>query len=163
MITYDPARDVTPAFMERVAGWIRQSGEVLVVLRYLGMAGAKDFALCCDRDEFAALVEAAPTGTDIMVFRDQHLPLRGVVDEAFIASALAMIPNGQEYLWITAEVKPGSRISCWGGMGDTHLELRESLEELTGTIVAFGACPDISVADHEGLASAAKGGIDGPR
>lgn len=29
--------------------------------------------------------------------------------------------------------------------------------------VACGLCPDFLVADHDGLISASKGGIDGPR
>ena len=49
MDRYDPERDVTPEFVERVAAWIARSGEVLVVLRYLRAAGSKDFALCRTR------------------------------------------------------------------------------------------------------------------
>jgi hypothetical protein len=113
--------------------------------------------------DFEELVAASPTGTDIEVFRDLQLPLRGVVDEAFIASAIDKIPDGQEYLLVTMDVRPGSRISRWGEIGDSHTELRESLEELRGSEVALGVCPDYCVPDHEGLVSAAKGGIDGPR
>jgi hypothetical protein len=163
MDRYDPARDVTSAFLERVAGWIQRSGEVLVILRYLRAAGAKDFALCRTRDDFEALVEALPTGTDIEVFRDPQLPLRGVVDAAFISSALDAIPEGQEYLVVTMEVGPDSRMSRWGYIGFSHPELRESLEELRGAEVALGVCPAYCVPDHEGLVSTSKGGIDGPR
>jgi hypothetical protein len=163
MDRYDPARDVTSIFLDRVAGWIQQSGEVLVVLRYLRAAGAKDFALCRTTADFELLVDSMPTGTDIEVFRDPQVPIRGIVDEAFIASALRAIPDGQEYLVVTLETRPGSTISSASEMGCSHRELHESLEELMGTAVALGVCPDYCVPDHEGLVSAAKGGIDGPR
>jgi hypothetical protein len=40
MDPYNPNRDVTDQFLEKVADWIRQSGEVLVVLRYLLIGGS---------------------------------------------------------------------------------------------------------------------------
>jgi hypothetical protein len=163
MDRYDPARDVTTAFLERVAEWIQRSGEVLVILRYLRAAGAKDFALCRTRGDFEALVESLPTGTDIEVFRDPQIQLRGVVDQSFTASAVKAISDGQEYLVITMGVRPGSKISRFGDIGLSHAELLESLEGLSGTDVALGVCPAYCVPDHEGLVSAAKGGIDGPR
>ncbi|MSU80449.1 MAG: hypothetical protein EXS16_20470 [Gemmataceae bacterium] len=104
-----------------------------------------------------------PVGADIEVFRDPQLPMRGTVDEAFIASALDAIPDGEEFLVLTMDALPGSGISSRGMMGASHTDLRESLEELRGKRVALGVCPNFCVADHEGLASAAKGGIDGPR
>lgn len=163
MDRYDPARDVTPAFLDRVSGWIEETGEVLVILRYLRAAGAKDFALCRSREDFEGLLGALPIGTDIAVFREPQLPLRGRVDEAFIAAALGAIPDGREYLVVTTAARPGRRICRSGSMGDTHADLREDLEDLIGVHVALGACPAYCVPDHEGLISASRGGIDGPR
>jgi hypothetical protein len=68
--------NVSAAFLDRVADWIVQAGEVLVILRYLRAAGGKDFALCRSSAEFEGLVESVPTGTDIEVFRDPQLPIR---------------------------------------------------------------------------------------
>jgi hypothetical protein len=163
MDQYNPARDVTPAFLERVAAWISEAREVLVIVRYLRAAGAKDFALCRTRQEFESLVKSMPRGTDIEVFRDRQLPLRGVVDEAFIECAVRMIPYGHEYLLVTTETQPGSRISRFGDIGASHVELQESLADLLGSEVALGACPDFCGPDGDGLISAAKDGIDGPR
>jgi hypothetical protein len=163
MDRYNPARDVSSAFLERVAAWINDAGEVLVILRYLRAAGAKDFALCRTRHEFESLVKAAPRGADIEVFRDRQLPLRGLVDDGFIESAVQMIPEGREYLLVTTETQPGSRISRFGDIGASHIELRESLAELMGSEVALGVCPDFCRPDGEGLISASKDGVDGPR
>jgi hypothetical protein len=68
MDKYNPARDVTQAFLDRVAAWIQVSGEVLVVIRYLRAGGAKGFALSRSREDFEALVTAMPVGADIEVF-----------------------------------------------------------------------------------------------
>ena len=165
---YDPERDITPAFLERVFEWIenaRVHGDgVLVVLRYLRAAGAKDFALCFSERDFRALVEAAPRGCDIVVFRDPQLPIRGLVNDKLIASALAAIPDGAEYLLIAREnTRRGSVISRDYEAGESHGELLESLREFDGVEVALGIWPELYVADHEGMISASKGGIDGPR
>ena len=42
MDKYNPARDVTAAFLERVAAWINEAGEALVIVRYLRAGGAKN-------------------------------------------------------------------------------------------------------------------------
>ncbi len=136
---------------------------MLVILRYLRLAGVKGFALCHTAVEFESLIESLPVGTDIEVFRDRQLPLRGRVDQEFIASTLGAIANDQEYLVITKATRPDSRISDWGRTGCSHDDLREDLAEVMGREVAVGLCPHYSVPDHEGLVSAAKGGIDGPR
>ncbi len=133
---YNPARDVTPAFLERVSGWLQRSGEVLIILRYLRAAGAKDFALCRSLGDFEVLVQSLPAGTDIEVFREPQLRHRGVVDDAFIASALDAIRDDQEYLLVTTETLPSSGICRSGEIGCTHADLRESLNDLMGNHVA---------------------------
>ncbi len=163
MDKYNPNRDVTPAFLERVATWISEAGEVLVILRYLRAGGAKDFALCRTRQEFESLVTSVRRGTDIEAFRHRQLPLRGVVDDSFIERAILMIPEGHEYLLVTTETEPGSRISRFHELGGSHAELRESLAELMAAEVALGDCPDYCGPDGDGMISAAKDGIDGPR
>src|SRR5690606_34701033 len=100
---YDPDRDITPKFLETVNSWIEASGEVLVILRYLRAAGARDFGLIDSADRFLRLVEVCPRGTDIIVCRDAPLPLRGRVDDDFIARAKDFIPAGGEYLFVCLE------------------------------------------------------------
>lgn len=109
------------------------------------------------------MVKSVPRGTDIEAFRDRQLPLRGVVNESFIERAVCMIPEGHEYLLVTTETQPGSRISRFGDIGASHADLRESLAELMAAEVALGDCPNFCGPDGDGLISAAKDGIDGPR
>ena len=163
MDRYRPERDISPRFLDQVAGWIAQGGEVLVVLRYLRAAGSKDFAFCHTRSEFELLVDTVGIGTDIVVFREPQLPLRGIVDQQFLEAACQAIPDGSEYLLVSKEVKGDRQVCHFVDIGECHTELRESLNELFGTAAAIGLCPSFCVADHEGLISAAKGGIDGPR
>ena len=163
MDTHNSDRYVSAAYIDRVSEWIRRIGEVFIILRYLRAAGAKDFAFCRSQDDFESLVQSVPTGTDIEVFRDLQLPLRGVVDDAFMAAALGAITDGKEYLLVSVATRPGSIISVFGKTGDSNVELLESLKGLRTTEVAVGACPAFNVEDHDGLITAAKGGIDGPR
>ncbi len=161
--SYDPKRDISSAFLDRVGDWIDRGGEVLIVLRYLCAAGAKDFTLCGSRAELKALVDWAAVGTDIEVFRDRQLPLRGKVSDQFIATILDAIPLGEEYLVVTLEKHSGRPVSRISLFGNDRKDLVDSIRELMGQEVACGVCPNFIVADHEGLISAAKGGIDGPR
>lgn len=160
MSRYNPARNITPAFIERVTDWISVHGEVLVVVRRVG--GFCDFALCRSRAEFEQLVAQITEGTEIIVFRDPQLPIRGPVDETLIARALAVIPDGAEYLAITIATKPGCPLSARVGQGDSHADLKETLRDWWGVDVAVGQ-PDVWIADHEGMISRAKGGVEGPR
>ena len=160
---YDPERDITPRFLETVTAWIEASSELFVVLRYLRAAGAKDYAFIHSSLELRQLIGVCPIRTDIIVFRDRQLPIRGIVTEKLIAESQHLIPDGAEYLCVcTAPESPGDpRLS--GDMGDTHSTLIEDLWDIYESPVAVGLCPPFIGADNDGMISASKGGIDGPR
>lgn len=159
----DKEGEVTPNFLETVGQWIDANSEVFVVLRYLRAAGMKDYAFIKSRDEFAVLVERVSVGTDIIVFRDAQLPLRGRVTREFIARAKELIRDGEEYMFVrlAPERRRDARLS--GTMGERHAELVEDLSEEMGEEVAVGVCPNFINRDNDAMISAAKGGIDGPR
>lgn len=161
-MTHDHDRDITAEFLNHVRKWIDQRGEVLVVLRYLRMAGAKDFALCPSFADFDFIVDSAPLGTDIEVLRDAGLPVRGIVDAAFIDTAVSHVRDDEEYLVLTTEKERSclTRSARWDLL---HVSLRADLNDLLGVEVRMGACPDFMCADQDGLISASKGGINGPR
>jgi len=158
---YNPARDITPAFVDRVADWISTHSEVFVVVRWVG--GFRDFALCRSRADFERIVEIVHNGTELVVFRDRQLPIRGRVNEEFIARALGVIPDGVEYLVITSGTKPDCCLSAGANWGESHTDLQETLRDWLGVEVAAGLCPDFWGAEHEGMISRAKGGVEGPR
>lgn len=163
MDVHHPERDITPEFVAHVAEWITNSGEVLVVLRYLRAAGAKDFALCRTTPDFELLLKNAPIGTDIVVFRDPQLPIRGVINEAFASRILESIHDGEEYLIVTISTGQGTVLCENYRLGDQHADLREVMNDLRGKQVAIGRCPAFWHSDSDTLISASKGGIDGPR
>lgn len=162
-MSHNPDRDVRPAFLATVHEWIAAYGEVFVFLRYLAAAGAKDYAFCTSFPQFEALVDVVPVGTDIEVFRGRQLPHRGAVTDAFTATALATIADGEEFLLVSMETSAGSSISSRSASGDSHEHLREVLSEFRGKNVALGLYPRFWESDSDTLISAAKGGIDGPR
>lgn len=159
---YSPERDVTTKFLETVGRWVDSSSEAFVVLRYLG-SGVKDYAFVKTHSEFATLVEAVPNGTDIIAFRDVQLPLRGKVTADFVARAKAYVRDGDEYMFVRTTPEKAGDIRLFGSMGDTHATLTQDLSEEMDGNVAFGACPRFFDPDNEGMISASKGGIDGPR
>ncbi len=165
MDRYDPSRDVTEQFISKVVNWIGEAGEVLIVLRYLRAAGAKDYALCRSEHEFRRIIELVRVGTDIVVFRRKQLPIRGICTEALIKRACEEIPEGSEYLVLRTNRKSPDDPRLWGDMGDTHVDLRETLEEddVFKSDVAIGPLPPFNDNDNPEMISASKGGIDGPR
>lgn len=163
MSTYDPTRDTSPHFMSKAMEWISERGEVLVVLRYLASAGAKDFIFCRTQEEFTKLVESVAIGTDIIVFQEHQLPIRGGCTPSFIETTLRQLAGCDECLVVRLHIKEPQRLTTSGEMSDSPECLKEILEGLLGEDVAVGPCPNFNVADHETMISAAKGGIDGPR
>ncbi|HEY1122470.1 MAG TPA: hypothetical protein VGE67_12750 [Haloferula sp.] len=166
--TYDPERDVTPAFLGTVGQWIQEGAEpeIFVVLRYLRAGGAKHYAFIKSAADFAALVACVPDGTDIIVFRDPQLPLRGKVTPEFLARAMDHVRDGEEYMFV--RMAPDSRLPAGdlrrsGEFDNSHAELARDWEYETGEEVAFGICPDFMDRDHDRMISASKGGIDGAR
>lgn len=150
--------------MGTVASWIAATGEVLVILRYLCGAGSKDFVICKTDAEFAGLVERAPEGADIIVFRNRQLPLRGIAGEEFIKKATALVPDGVEYLIVRTKPSIEDDPAETGVLGDTHRDMFEDIRNsFMDCEIALGECPNYIVGDHADMISRAKGGVDGPR
>ena len=159
---YKPERDVTPAYVSTVRNWIETTGEVLVIMRYLRAAGAKDYAIVTSAEEFHRLVDVCPIGTDIIVFRDRMLPMRGVVDHFFAKLVRESLPEDLEYLLVKMKPEKPDDPRCVGLCGYVR-HFDSDLEDMVGETIAIGECPNFSRPDNEGMISASKGGIDGPR
>ena len=160
--TYRPERDISDDYRSTVSSWLRGAGELFVVLRYLRAGGAKEYAFIRNDAEFDRLLHVCPVGTDIVVFRDPQLPLRGTVDAAFIDTATERLKEWKEYLFVVLPAKSADDPRLRGEMGDRRT-LVEDLSEYTEQNVAIGACPSFSAPDNESMISRSKGGIDGPR
>jgi hypothetical protein len=135
-------------------------------MRYLRAGGAKDYAFIKSAADFAALVACVPDGTDIIVFRDPQLPLRGKVTPDFLARAMDHVSDGEEYMFVRMAPQsylPADDLRRFGEMGNTHAELARDWDDESGEEIAFGICPRFIEADHDRMISASKGGIDGAR
>lgn len=85
-------------FLEPVERWIAESGEVLALIRLPDAAGNKEFPFFASVPAFREQLALLPPLTCITVFRQQQLPVRGIIDDDFIAAAMASVPDGQEFL-----------------------------------------------------------------
>ena len=129
-------------FLKTLEHWLVGPSELLVQICYSRAAGSKGFEFFMS---FAALSERLsqlPPETCVVVFRQPQLPLRGVVDDAFIRKCLSSIRDGSEFLVVETELRTAGRYSWFhDAAGETHDELRESLEHSRGTPVAVGEYP----------------------
>lgn len=160
---YNPERDLPPRFVQVVTAWLAAADKLFVLLRYLRSAGAKDYAFIHNETEFRQLIEACPEGTDIIVFRDRQLPIRGTVTPELIVETKSHISDGAEYLVVCMSPAEPNDLLLSGSMGDTHATLIEDLCDINGKPVALGLCPRFIDADNDAMISASKAGIDGPR
>ena len=99
-----------------------------------------------------------------MVCKGKHLPLRGVVDDAFIARAIDMIPDGDEWL-IVGQSYLNYGLAYWfpDANGDSHTELESELRNDTffGYSVFAGCVPPWWLGDSGSITSAYVPNADG--
>jgi hypothetical protein len=135
-----------PEFLAQIESWINQYGEVLVLLRYPYAAGSRDFVFFHRMEDFHSALQKLGSRTWVIAYGEPQLPLRGQVDDVLIQRALGQIPDGREYLIVCLEktvedYPPRYRREYEETAGETHEELRESLNELRGRRVGVGLFP----------------------
>jgi hypothetical protein len=129
-------------FLDTLEGWLRSRHEVLVLIRHSHAAGAKHFEFFSSFQDLSETIRQLPPRASVIGFRQPQLPLRGVVDDDFIAKCLNSIPDGLEYLVVeTVRRVYGRRSWFHHGAGMSHAELRDDLEESRGVGVAVGLYP----------------------
>jgi hypothetical protein len=158
-MTYKPIHD--HEFLSTVADWILERGEVLAMIRYPWRGGATLFEFFDSLEAFRACIAGLGPSTVVIVFRERQLPLRGIIDAEFCAKAMAMIPEGSEYLMAALELTVIGRAS-WkdNRSGDNHQDLQSLLDDYSGGRVAFGPYPPWLV-DSDTVASAIVPNADG--
>jgi hypothetical protein len=141
-------------FLGTLGSWLRSLPEILVLIRYSHAAGNKDFEFFSSFEALWNRIRQLPPSTSIIAFRQPQLPLRGLVDEAFVASCLSSVPDGSEFLVLETVRRAYREMSWfhWVG-GETHAELREALEDARGAPVAVGPYPPW-LADTDDVVSA---------
>ena len=139
-MSYGPISD--PKFLDTVESWFRSQPEILALIRYSHAAGNREFELFSSFRDFAERLRQLPHLACVIAFRQPQLPLRGVVDDSFIARCLQSIPDGSEYVVTETVRRVYGRMSWFHyGSGQSHAELRDDLEECRGAPVAAGLYP----------------------
>jgi hypothetical protein len=131
-----------PEFRNKATEWLSANSELLVAIRYPYAAGSKDFEFYSSIDQLVQKTSTLPPRTNVILFRSKHLPLRGVVDDEFIARSLQSIPDDAEYLVVELQLRVYGKQSWFHHeSGISHRELRQTLEDSRGIPVAAGVLP----------------------
>lgn len=139
-MSYAPTTD--PKFLGTLESWSGSQPEILLLIRYSHAGGSKSFEFFSSFQSIADRICKLPPLTCVIAFKQPQLPLRGVVNDRFIASCLSSVPDGSEYLVLEIEQRVYGRASWFHhGEGESHAELREDLEESRGVAVAVGLYP----------------------
>jgi hypothetical protein len=124
------------AFLGALENWLRSRPEILVLIRYSWAAGSKEFEFFFSYKSLAGRLSQLPPSTSVIAFRQPRLPLRGVVDADFISTCLNALTENSEFLVLETRERDAHWVA-----GETHAELRNELEKLTGRPVAVGPYP----------------------
>jgi hypothetical protein len=79
-------------FLGTLESWLRDRPEILVLIRYSGAAGNRDFEFFSSFETLSSRIRHLPPSTSMIAFRRPQLALRGLVNEGFIAHCLRAIP-----------------------------------------------------------------------
>jgi hypothetical protein len=139
-------------FQAQVARWITEHLEVLAMIRFSCMGGAKSFEFFDNFKSFKSRLKQLPPRICVIVFALPQLPLRGRVDDDFIKQALSLVPNGTEFLIAGLELVVCGKAAWYeDSAGETHDELRESLQDMLGPHDGFARHKALPV-DHLAVA-----------
>ena len=130
--------------------WLRNGAEILVLFRYSRAGGKKSFEFFSSFDALSGRLRELRPQTQVVAFRQAQLPIRGEIDDALIETCLRRIPDGSEFLVVETVRRTAGRMSWFHNeAGESHEELRESLESSRGTPVAVGAYPRFWLEDPD--------------
>jgi hypothetical protein len=141
-------------FLSKLEQWLLSQPEVLVLIRYANSAGSKSYEFFSSYVLLIERLRQLPPRTSVIVFKQAQLPIRGIVNDAFIEHCLLAIPDGSEFLVVETEKRTYGKASWFHNVaGETHAELCEALEESRGNPVAVGTYPDWLETDSDALSS----------
>lgn len=140
------------AFLTTVQRWIEEQGDIFVVVRYAASGGARDYFVINDFVNYRALLSSLPARADVIVFRQRQLPIRGIASSQLLSVAVAVIPDGVEWIVVTLSERDHGRVlDLWDGR--SHQELTRLFNELRDTYIAAGEDPPWHTADSSNIQS----------
>jgi hypothetical protein len=141
-----------PTFQRIIETWCSQQHEVLALVRFRCGAGSRGYRVFSSYSALLEMIQGAPVGACITIFKNPRLPLRGIVDGSFIDRCIATIPDGAEYLMFeTIPTVAGKHSWYHYGSGESHAELKEDLEQSIGRPVVVGYHPSMAVGPAEAV------------
>lgn len=132
-------------FLSTVQRWIDEHGEVLVLLRFHASAGSKSWELFDSLSALQKRIEDLPPQTCLIVFRENELRFKGIVDDAFVKHVVRHHPKGEWWLVACLERVTMGRVSWYhSNEYDNPEELEEELRDefCFGKLVAVGKEPE---------------------
>ena len=133
-----------PSFEREAEIVLRELREIGCVIRFSHSAGDRSYEFFRDVDSFRSRLRDLPPSASVIVFRDRQLPLRGVVDDQFVAQAKRSVQGKHWTVARTSLITKGAASWYHNTDGVTLVELEEELRDAFcwGQPVAVGEEPD---------------------
>lgn len=130
-------------FQNTIDKWLSKQNELIVLCYrpHLGIEG--DYYAIHSSAAINSIVATAANNSVIYVSRSNKFPVRGIVEDGLIETALATVPDNEWWLIAKPSVYPSSL--SFLGSGNTHTELIELLDSLRDSTVWIG--PDFDFPD----------------
>ncbi len=137
------------SFQESCKKWIEEQGEILALFRFSHSAGDRDYEFFSDFSLLIKRIENSPPRTCVTVWGEPVLPMRGIVNDAFISNALISIPEDTAWLIVSLALTVMSKMSWHEHMEGEKLDhIKSEFPDFMNQRVAFGVHPKWS--EHGG-------------
>jgi len=119
--------------------WLQETGELYMDLDRPHSGGLNNSLYFLDNLSRLKCIVSQETHPEvcIYIFRKKHYPIRGILDDALLASALEEMPDRQDFSILSPGDHPLGAFDVIG-FGDCHDELREEFIRLKGKQVRVG-------------------------
>lgn len=131
-----------PQFLRTLNMWIEAEGEILMLFRYAYAGGSRSFEFYRSFEILTERLSQLAAQTSVIAFKPRQRPIRGTIDDEFIARTVNHVPDGAEYLVLELVKRVYGKASWFPHRaGESHAELRAHLEDCRGLMVSAGLYP----------------------
>ncbi len=125
-------------FIKKVNDWLNEQDEVFIIIRD-DRYGNHQYAVAKSYPQFFEIINTLPERTDMFVFKEQQLPLRGISNDSFLEQALMELDTPKDFLILSIEDENYQMNDSFHG--DMNWELKAKFDDFLGQQVAFGEMP----------------------
>ena len=138
------ARSTTDETFLRAVQDLLGGGEILVVVRYVYGAGAREFLFFKDMTLFRAMLNRLRRRDSVVVMKSFRKVIEGAVDGPFVDAAAARYAEGKDWVLLDADAPKFARSYCV----ESGAELMAELREMQGRRVCIIEEPDVASEEH---------------